>query len=191
MVDNGDLSVYKYHLEKEFVKNTMTKLATKSSKLNAAIVIYYQEATAQLNLTQNFDLNHFLHVMENLDNPDPCFLALTRIDRALQFTSDNVFGTNGGSRLNTPKIAVLLTHSASSFGLKLFPLRNASESLKQKGIRLLVVGIGLDVEACKQELQDITETSDDLIMVKAFSSLFVFENELVDKICSAIGRLKY
>ena len=188
MVDNGDSSVYKYHLQKEFVKNTMTKLATKSSKLNAAIIIYYQEVTAELNLTQNFDLNHFLHVMENLDNPDPCFLALTRIDRALQFTSDIVFGTDGGSRLNTPKIAVLLTHSAFPFGLKLFPMRNASESLKQKGIRLLVVGIGLGVEEYKQELQNITETSDDLIMVKAFSSLFVFENELVDKICSAIGR---
>ena len=191
MVDNEDISVYKYHLEKEFVKNTMTKLVTRSSKLNAAIVLYNHEATAQLNLTQNFDLNRFHHVMENLDNPNHCTVSPTRIDRALQFTSDNVFRTDGGSRLSTPKIAVLLTHSACSFGLKEFPLRNASESLKQKGIRLLVVGIGPGVEAYKHELQDITETNDDLIMVKAFSSLFVFENELVDKICSAIGRLKY
>lgn len=188
MVDNEDISLYKYHFEKEFVKNTMTKLVTKSSKLNAAIVLYNHEATAELNLTQNFDLNRFLHVMENLDNPDSCTVSLTRIDRALKFTSDNVFGTDGGSPLNTPKIAVLLTHSALSFGLKEFPLRNASESLKQKGIRLLVVGIEPGVEAYKQELQDITETNDDLIMVKTFSSLFVFESELVDKICSAIGK---
>ena len=181
MVDNEDISLYRYHLEKEFVKNTMIKLVTKSSKLNAAIVLYNHEATAELNLTQTFDLNRFLHVMENLDNPDSCTVSLTRIDRALQFTSDHVFGTDGGSRLNAPKIAVLLTHSALSFGLTEFPLKNASESLKQKGIRLLVVGTGSGVEAYKQELQDITETNDDLIMVKAFSSLVLFENELVDK----------
>ena len=188
MVDNEDISVYKYHLEKEFVKNTMTKLVTRSSKLNAAIVLYNHEATAQLNLTQNFDLNRFHHVMENLDNPNHCTVSPTRIDRALQFTSDNVFRTDGGSRLNAPKIAVLLTHSACSFGLKEFPLQNASESLKQKGIRLLVVGIGPGVEAYKHELQDITETNDDLIMVKAFSSLFEFKNELVNKIYSATGK---
>ena len=188
MLDNEDISLYRYHLEKEFVKNTMTKLVTKSSKLNAAIVLYNHEATAELNLTQKFDLNRFLHVMENLDNPNPCTVSITRIDRALQFTSDNVFGADGGSRLNTPKIAVLLTHSASSFGLTVFPQINASESLKQKGIRLLVVGAGPGVEAYKEELQDITETNDDLIMIKAFSSLAVFEDELVDKICSAIGK---
>ena len=188
MVDNAHISLFKYRLEKEFVKNTMKKLVTKSSQLNAAIVLYNDTATGELNLTERFEINHFLHVVENLDNPDPCTASLTRIDRALQFTADRVFGTDGGSRLNTPKIAVLLTHSAWSFGLESFPLRNASESLKQKGIRLLVVGTGPGVEAYKQELQDITETNDDLIIVKAFSSLFVFENELVDKICSAIGK---
>jgi len=188
MIDNADISLFKNHLEKEFVKNTMTKLVTKSSQLNAAIVLYNDEATAELNFTQNFDMNRFLHVMENLNNPDPCTASLTRIDRALQFTSDHVFGTDGGSRLGAPKIAVLLTHSAWSIGLKEFPLRNASQSLKQKGIRLLVVGTGPGVEAYKQELQDITETNDDLIMVKASSSLFLFESELVDKICSAIGK---
>ena len=188
MVDNADISLFKYHLEKEFVKNSMAKLVGKSSKLNTAIVLYNDKPKAELNLTQNFEMNRFLHVMENLDNPDPCIYSLTRIDRALQFTSDHVFGADGGSRLNTPKIAVLLTHSALSFGLKEFPLRNASESLKQKGIRLLVVGTGPGVKTYEQELQYITETNDDLTIVEAFSSLFEFENELVDKICSAIGR---
>lgn len=188
MVDNADISLFKYHLEKEFVKNTMTKLLTKSSQLNAAIVLYNHEATAELNLTQKFEMNRFLHVMENLGNQDPCTASLTRIDRALQFTSEHVFGTDRGSRLNKPKIAVLLTHSGLPFGLRLFPLRNASESLKQKGVRLLIVATGSGVDAYKQELHDITEIKDDLIMVKAFSSLFVFENELVDKICSAIGK---
>ena len=188
MVDNADISSFKYHLEKEFVKNTMTKLVTKSSQLNAAIVLYNHEATAELNLTQKFEMNRFLHAMENLGNQDPCTLSLTRIDQALHFTSDHIFGIDGGSRVNTPKIAVLLTHSGLSIGLRLFPLRNASESLKQKGVRLLIVAIGPGVEAYEQELHDITEIKDDLITITAFSSLFVFENELVDKICSAIGK---
>ena len=188
LVDNADISLFKYQLEKEFVKNTMKKLITKSSQLNAAIVLYNYTVTGELNLTQRFEINHFLHVVENLDNPDPCTIAITRIDRALQFTADHVFVTNGGSRSNASKIAVLLTHSTMSFSLNFFPLTNASELLKQNGIRLLVVGIGSGVEKYKQTLQDITETDDDLIMVKSFSSLLTFENELVDKICSAIGK---
>lgn len=188
LVDNADISLFKYHLEKEFVKNTMTKLITKSSQLNAAIVLYNDTVTGELNLTQRFEINHFLHVVENLDNPDPCISSITRIDQALQFTADHVFVTNGGSRSNTSKIAVLLTQSTMSFFLEPFPLTNASESLKKKGIRLLVVGIGSGVETYKQKPQDITETNDDLIMVKSFSSLFDFENELVDKICTAIGK---
>ena len=188
LVDNADISLFKYQLEKEFVKNTMTKLIAKSSQLNAAIVLYNGTVTGELNLTQRFEINHFLHVVENIDNPDPCTFNITRIDRALQFTADHVFATDGGSRSSTSKIAVLLTQSTTSLGLELFPLTNASESLKQKGIRLLVVGIGSGVETYKQKLQDITETEDDLIMVKSFSSLFAFENELVDKICTAIGK---
>lgn len=186
MIDFADLSPFKFGLEKDFIKKTMTKLVKKSSQLNAAIVLYNHQATVELNFTQRFEMDHFSNVIDSLESQDPCDASLTRIDQALQITSDQVYSSHGGSRMDTPKIAVLLSQGSFPFSLKLFPPKNASESLKQKGVRLLIVGIA--AEAYQQELYDITEDKDDLIMVKSFSSLPEVEDILVDKICSAVGK---
>ena len=184
MLDNADISPLKFYLEKEFIKKIMKKIVKRSAQFNAAIVLYNHQATVQLNFTKKFEMDQFFHATDNLESLDPS-LSLSRVDRAIQVTSDLVFGAHGGSRQNTPKIAVLLTRSSFPSTLNPFLLKNASESLKQKSVRLLIVGIGVDV--CKQELYDITEDKSDLIMVKGFSSLPEFEDVLVDKICSAVG----
>lgn len=189
MVDNADISPFKFRLQKDFIKEVMVKLLKKSSQFNAAIILYNDEATVELNFTQKVEMSYFRNVLDNLKSQDQCEASLTRIDQALQVTSDHVYASHGGSRLNTPKIAVLLTHSSSSFALKMLPPRNASESLKQKGVRLLIVGIS--VESHQQELHDITEDKDDLIVVKSFSTLPEMEDVLVDKICSAIGKYQF
>ena len=185
MVDNADISFFKFSLGKDFIKEVMVKLVKWSSKFNAAIVLYNHQATVELNFTQSFEMSYFVNVLDNLESQDPCVASLTRIDQALQVTSDLAYANHAGTR---PKIAVLLTHSSFPYALKKFPLRNASESLKQRGVRLLIVGIA--VEAYLQELHNITEEKDDLIMIKRFSSLTELEDVLVDKICSAIGKYR-
>ncbi len=189
MVDNADISPFKFRLQKDFIKEVMVKLWKKTSQFNAAIVLYNHEATVELNFAQKFEMNYFRNVLDNLRSQDHCEASLTRIDQALQATSEHVYASHGGSRLNTPKIAVLLTHSSSPFALEILPPRNASESLKQKGVRLLIVGIA--AEAYQQELHNITEDKDDLIVVKRFSTLPEMEDVLVDKICSAIGKYQF
>ncbi|KAL9972475.1 hypothetical protein ACROYT_G018783 [Oculina patagonica] len=187
MVDNADISLLKFRLIKDFIKNIMTKLAKESSHFNSAIVVYNHQAIVEQNLTQKFEMNHFFNLIDGIASQDAGIDSLTRIDQALQVTSDYVFGTHGGSRLRMPKIAVLLSHSSSLLALKQHPLKNTSETLTQRGVRLLIVGIGVD--EYQQELRDITEDQgdeDDLIMVKRFSSLPEFEDVLKDKICSAI-----
>ncbi|XP_078371879.1 receptor-type tyrosine-protein phosphatase F-like isoform X3 [Oculina patagonica] len=184
MVDNADISPFKFRLQKDFIKEVMVKLWKKSSQFNAAIVLYNHEATVELNFAQTFEMNYFRNVLDNLKSQDHCEASLTRIDQAFQATSEHVYASHGGARLNTPKIAVLLTHSSSLFALEILPPRNASESLKQKGVRILIVGIA--AEAYQQELHNITEDKDDLIVVKRFSTLPEMEDVLVDKICSAI-----
>ena len=185
VVDNADISVFKFSLGKDFIKKVMVKLVNWSLKFNAAIVLYNRQATVELNFTQTFEMNDFVNVLDSLESQDQCDASLTRIDQALQITSDLVYANHVGTR---PKIAILLTHSSFPFALKIFPPRNASESLKQRGVRLLIVGIA--VEAYLQELHNITEKKDDLILVKSVSSLPDFEVVLVDKICSAIGKYR-
>ena len=164
----------------------MRKLTDKSIHFNAAIVQYNNQATVELNFTRTFDLDHFLHVMDNLSSLDRFVASLTRIDSALQVTSDYVFATLQEGR-SAQKIAVLLTQGVPSFVLEQFPLRNVSESLKGKSVRILVVGVALN-DVTQQQVLNITEKKDDLILVNGFSSLSEFEDILVAKICSAVGK---
>ena len=184
MLDISDISPFNYGLGKDFVKRTMTKLANKSSKFNAAVVLYHYEATVQVNFTKTFDLVNFLHSMNNLPPVDPCIVSLARIDSVLQVTSDKVFSTQEGR--NTPKIAVLITQDVLPSQLETFPLKKVSESLKEKGVRILVVGIGLT--DCQQHLLNITEERDDLILADGFTSLGDCEDILVARICLATGK---
>ncbi len=194
IVDNRRISLLKFRLEKEFIKKTMAKLVQESSQFNAAIVLYNQQATVMLYFTQKFVINHFFDVIDSLsihDEYPPYYYLInpidphTRIDQALQVTSDYVFGTHEGYSLKTAKIAVLLTHSSSRWTLIQHPLKSASESLMKRGVRLLIVGIS--AESYQQELHNITDDKDDLIMAKGFSTLPEFEDVLFNKICSAVG----
>ena len=162
----------------------MRKLANKSKHFNAALVLYNYRATVELNFTKTFDLDGFFDELDNLPSLEVCSLSWPRIDLALKITSNTVFASQ--ERI-TSKIAVLLTEGAPHFVLKDFPLTNASDSLKEKGIRLVVVGIGINVYH-QPELLNITEKTDDLILVDGFSSLGEYEDSLVAKICSAAGK---
>jgi len=185
MLDISDVSPFNYGLGKDFVKRTMTKLANKSSKVKAAVVLYHHEATVQLNFTKTFDLVDFLHSMDNLPPVDPCMVSLARIDSVLQVTLNRVFSTEEDR--NKPKIAVLITQGVPPFLLERFPLKDVSESLKERGVRILALGIGLN-GATQQELQNITEDRDDLTLANGFTSLGDFEDILVTKICSAASK---
>ena len=186
MLDISNVSPPRYRLEKDFVKETMRKLADKSIHFNAAIVLYSNQATVKLNFRRTFDLDHFLYDMDNLTPGDNSIRSPPRIDSALQITSDYVFTALQEGR-NAPKIAVLLTQSAPSFVLERFPLRSISESLKEKGVRILAIGVGLN-DVTQQTLLNITEEKDDLILVNGFSSLSKYQNILVARTCSAVGK---
>lgn len=169
---------------KQFIKNTLIKLVKESSKVNAAIVLYNHQVRVRLNFTQELKMNHFFNIMGSLRILDPGTNFPARPDQALQITSEHVFGTQGGSRLNTPKITVLFTQGGFSFA----PLHNVSELLRNKSVRLLIVGIEPD----RNQLQTygITEDPGDFLKLSNFSNIREpsVEDSLVRRICLAIGQ---
>ena len=208
MVNNADLTPFRFRLQKEFIKDIMTKLNKKSSQLNAAVVVYSHQTTVQLNFTQPFKVNHFLNIIDNLPVVPHSISSTTKIYQALQVTSDLVFAKNGGSRLNTRKIAVLFLQcsqqekfyplsvqpTSQAIVLKTFinlsssELQNAAESLKRQGVCLLAVCIGGNYDLY-DSLRIITDSASDVVMVKDFSSLSnpVDQDEVVGAICWAIS----
>jgi len=187
MVDNSNISSPEYRLEVDFVKDIMKHLANKSSEVDAAVVVYEHQASVELNFTRMFKLDRFISAMDQLASQHKFVRSLSRIDNALQVTLNSAFNISNEER-NVPKIIVLLSQGAPSFVMEQFPLRKVSSSLKKKGVRVLVVGVGGDIN---QELHNITEGLDDMILVNNnFSSLLKYKDILVEKICLAASKFE-
>ena len=185
MVDNSNISSPEYRLEVDFVNDIMKHLANKSSEFDAAVVVYEHQASVELNFTGTFKLDRFISAMDQLASLHKFVPSLPRIDTALQVTLESAFNRN--EERNVPKIIVLLSQGPS-FVMDQFSLRNVSSSLNKKGVRVLVVGVGEDIN---QELYNITEGLDDMILVNNnFSSLLKCKDILVEKICLAAGKFK-
>ena len=165
----------------EFVKDTMSKLANNSTKLNAAIVLYSTSASVELNFSQKFSLQNFIYAEDGL----PFESGSTRIDKALYVTSEQVFTT---SRQQNSKIAILITDGRNTIGPNTVLLGIASQPLKQKGVRIFVVGVGANLD--KEELLNITERKEDLILPYSAYQLSDYVDDLVTKVLLAIGKIK-
>lgn len=186
MVDNSNISSLEYRLEIDFVKDIMKHLANTSSEFDVAVVVYEHQASVELNFTRTFKLDRFISAMDQLASQHVFVPSLPSIDNAMQVTLDSAFNSN--EERNVPKIIVLLSQGVPSFVMEQFPLRNVSSSLKKKGVRVLVVGVGGDIN---QELHNIREGLDDMILVNNnFSSLPKYKDILVEKICLAAGKFK-
>ena len=165
----------------------MRKIRQHSSKINAAVVLYNMNATVEMNFLPKFTLNLFDHVIDNLPSHDPCSAYLPRVERALQVTSEIIFVPQVDK--NASQIAVVIgSPLALKYVVDEVLLKNVSESLKSKGVRIMVVLVGDTSPDQQSKFLNITEENKDLILVNGFSSVKDFEDTLVAKICSAIGK---
>ena len=157
----------------------MAELASDCTKFNAAVVSFSTSASVWLDFSEIFNLQRFLFAMDELRHE---LGGRTRIDKALIVTSERLFTS---SRQQVSKIAILITDGQNTIEPDTVPLYEASQSLKYKGVRIFVIGVGYNVYV--PELLEITERPENLILTTQFSELRV--DDVVTKIRLAIGRL--
>ena len=179
---SGSLGRTNYERQKIFVKDTMKKLAEKCNLLNGAVVLYSTTARVGINFSHSFNLEFFNVQIDKL----PWYMRYTRIDKGLRVAANDVFTTRTGSRPDAPKVAILTTDGSLTRRPDTVPLANASESLKQKGVRIFAIGVGRNVAL--DELFQITERIEDVFLFNTFSSLIREVDSLVPKILKAIGK---
>ena len=181
---SGSLGRRGYKIQKTFVKEIMYKLGDKCTQLNAAVVLFSNRASVQLDFSKKFNLELFNSVIDRLFYTQ----GLTRIDKALLLTASSVFTALAGSQPRVPKISILVTDGKNSPSADNVPLSNVSEPLRQKGVRIFAVGIGEGVDL--QELLEITGRKEDVFLVNSFSSLLGEVDRLVTNIWCAIGKYR-
>jgi len=161
------------------MRSVLKRLSQITTQFDAAVVEYSDEATLVLNFTQRFDFHRFLNEFRGLPDKSD---GRQRIDKAITFTSKYVFASTGQ---DIPKIAILFAFTEHL--QPGYPLGKASESLRQKGVRILVVEVN-SINP-RKELLNITERENDLIHIK--STYEVTNNDviyLVTKVLRAIGK---
>ncbi|KAJ7388240.1 hypothetical protein OS493_039035, partial [Desmophyllum pertusum] len=188
---------------KLFVKEVMVKLAQNSTKIHAAVVTSGRGAVAgpsvKLNFTQKFNLQQFISAINKI-RVDPVRRLQLNINmyKALEIlTSERVFRS---CRQHVPKIAILIVDEFDFYYNA--RLRNASERLKQEGVRIFVVYVydndyrcrtadcNVEIAEIRELLEGLVRKDADLVAPnnKEFDEMNGFVNNLVTKVLLAIGK---
>jgi len=111
----------------------------------------------------------------------------TRIDKALRFTAEHVFGIDKGDRRHVPDLAVVFTDGKSDPGSE--PLHQASQPLREKGIHVVSVGLGDDIDVKElKAMATFKETGP--FLIKDLNSLVNYITSLAKEICKVPQRPK-
>ena len=104
----------------------------------------------------------------------------TRIDKALRFTAERIFGIDKGDRRNVPDLAVVFTDGKSDPGSE--PLSEASQTLRERGVHVISVGLGDDVDVNElKAMATFKETGP--FLIKNLDSLVAYIHSLAKEIC--------
>lgn len=91
-----------------------------------------------------------------------------QLDKAISHVNNNVFSKSGGSRSNANQLLVLLTSGKIDKDRKA-ELERAATQLKSRGIQVVVVAIGKDID--EDDLLPVASSWDRLIVIKLPSDL--------------------
>lgn len=162
---------------------TFLKILTKSFGNNSrsAVVTYGDKASIVTSLDQFPNIPDFLKAVANLTQGKDGS-GKGRLDEAVNLATRDVFPK---SRPGVSKLAVVLTDGKQTIGPNALELKQAFETSRKAGIRMVPVGVGkkMDVE----EWGNLVERKQDLLKVDNFQDLTLKVHEIAASICRAAG----
>ena len=149
--------------EKSFVMDLVRKIDLFPNGAHAAVTTFSTTASLVINFQDHTTTDDFEAALETLPSPG----GYTEIGIALDVALNKMFQEANGMRLDSPKVAVLMTDGIATSAVDYAGFRNL---FRGAHIKLLVVGIG---NVNKNDLLKLVETPDDLLLVTDFAALDV------------------
>ncbi|CAH3124523.1 unnamed protein product [Pocillopora meandrina] len=171
---SGSIGRTNYKKQKNFVKEVAKTFGLSPNGSRAAMVLYSNSASVKARFGQYTDPKEFDGAVDSL----PYERGLTRIDKALELTASDIFAQ---SRSGVPKIAMLITDGTQTAAADAKGLKEASEPLRQAGVRVLAVGVGKGVD--REELRLVTESDEDVVVAADFEDLLLKLSNLTSQAC--------
>ena len=151
---SGSVKHEDFHEEKEIVSKFVMDFDLRPNKDRVALVLFGTKSKLEAEFGQYENLT-FQEVVRALPKMDD----RTRIDRALNLAVDKIFPS---ARLGVYKMAIILTDGVQSTGAR--GLRPSSKPLRDAGVRVIAVGIGVGKQ--ERRLQLMTDRDEDVVDAK-------------------------
>ena len=167
---------------KQFINGIATAYGVDGKTLRAGLVTYSDSPSLRVTFDQSKSLRQFTKALIDLRQES----GGNRLDLALNLTDLGLFSVS--SRDTVSRVAIIVTfgkQARSSPGS--ISLKGIAARLRSRGIKLIVVAIGSDVDA-PIILEKIVEDPRNVVNVKQFNELNNEVLPLATKVCDEIGK---
>ena len=168
---------------KQFINGIATAYGVDGKKLRAGLVTYSDSPSLRVTFDQSKSLRQFTKALIDLRQES----GGNRLDLALKLTDQGLFSVS--SRDTVSRVAILVTfgkQARSSPGS--ISLKGIAARLRSRGIKLIVVAIGSDVDA--PILETFVKDPRNVVNVKQFNELNDEVLPLAKRVCDESGKSK-
>ena len=163
-----------FEREKTAVKEIAGSFLNASRDSRAGVIMYSGQAELSVDFVGQRQFEFFASAVDALAHRR----SMTRIDRALRYTSNTLFAN---PRPSVISIAVVMTDGVQTPDPGLEPLGQAVAPLHSKGVRVLVVGVGPRVN--RNEVKELVKREEDMFEMSSFEDLLNKSAQLLETVC--------
>jgi len=166
MDSSGSIRDGNYQKQRNFIKGLASKLTVGPRNVQLGLIVFSDVPIMSIRFgtLRSTDLFSFTAAVDGV----PYFRGRTRIDSALETAANSLFPE--GRQSLVPQVLLLITDGRQSNDPGAIELVDAVPPLRDQSIKVIVVGIGDDVD--KDELRSIVQNPvDDLFLVESFEDL--------------------
>ena len=179
---SGSIGEANYKLEKNFVKEVVYAFGVSEAGSHAGIITYSDDAELNINFEKYKSLDSFNQAVDSL----PYSKGRTRIDKALDLASNQLFTVQEGMRPNVPKIAIVMTDGKQTAASDAVALEKAVAPLHALGVQVFAIGIGTEVD--QNELALMVKRPEDVRM-STFEGLQAVVADISLSTCKTTSKL--
>ena len=165
--------------ELNFIKEIVDTLNVGTGQSQGALLSYSTDAQMEIRFGEHSTAIEFKRAVDRVRISN----GRTRIDSALRLAATEMFAPNI-VKPGLPKVAVILTDGRQTPDPGAVPLSQAIVPLRQLGVKVLVVGVGVEVN--RDELKLLVEKEEDLYMAANFDELLQRAKEIAKKTCDVV-----
>ena len=175
MMDSSEsITDQDFEREKTAVKAIAQSFLSASRESRAGVIMYSGQPELSVDFTSQEHSGKFHSSVDSLFHRR----SQTRIDRALIYASKSLFQN---PRRSVMSIAVVMTDGIQTPGPGVEPLGQAVLPLRNKGVRVLAVGVGPRVN--RSELKEMVTSEEDVFLMSSFQELLDKSAKLLETVC--------